>query len=327
MPADQLVNAVAEALPARVVGRDISLASLSRYRIGGPADLVITPSSPSELRQALLAVKKAGLTFVIIGDGSNLLFDDAGFRGAVIVVGRALGGVSFLDDGQVKVGAGHWAPFFVRKTINAGLEGLVHAIGIPGTIGGLVVMNGGSQRRGVSEYLTEVEVMTLDGDIQTLKRQDLDFGYRRSPFQDGDRVILSATFRLPKGDAAALRREAIEIMASRRSKFPRNTANCGSVFVSDPALYDLIGPPGKAIEAAGLKGVRFGGAQFSPDHANFIVNNGGARSADVLTLIARARRDVEKLTGVAMAAEVRHLGPTGRLQPAHDVIGEYSNGE
>jgi UDP-N-acetylmuramate dehydrogenase len=322
MPDNQSIAAVAKALPASIVQRQVSLASLSRWRIGGPADLVATPVCADDLRLALQAVDRFGTPYVVIGDGSNILFDDAGFHGVVIRIGRAFGGVKIAADGLVSVGAGQWAPCFVRQTITAGFAGLVHAIGIPGTVGGLIVMNGGSQRRGVSDFLTEVVVMTLQGETRSITRAELDFGYRRSPFQSGDLVILAAKFALPKGDTPALRREALEIMASRRSKFPKNTANCGSVFVSDPALYDRIGPPGKAIEAAGLKGLRHGGAQFSSEHANFIVNNGGARSSDVLALIGRARRDVEKLTGVAMNAEVRYLDPAGRLRPAHDVIGE-----
>ncbi|MBI1687007.1 UDP-N-acetylmuramate dehydrogenase [Caulobacter hibisci] len=302
---------------------DAPLSKLSRWRIGGAADLVVTPASRDALARTLRAAARSGLPHVVIGDGSNLLFDDAGFRGVVVQIGRALGGVSFGSDGEVTVGAGHWVPHFVHATINQGLAGAIHAIGIPGTVGGLVAMNGGSQRKGIGEHLIAAEVIDFDGNVRWLQQEELDFSYRHSRLQDGALVLVSARFRFEPGDARALRREAVEIMRSRRAKFPKVRANCGSVFVSDPRLYSLIGPPGLAIERAGLKGLAAGDAQISPEHANFIVNNGQARSVDVLALIAAARRRVFELTGVAMLAEVRHLSPVGQLRPAHELADQF----
>lgn len=321
--------AVVEAELRRALGSDelaagVPLASLSRWRIGGPADLVATPGSAEALADVLRIVRRAGVPVVVVGHGSNLLFDDAGLRGVVVRLGRALGGFRFGEHGEVEAGAGLWVPSFVRRVIGRGLAGAVHAVGIPGTLGGLVVMNGGSQRRGIGEHVESVDLLDRDGERRRLDRDTLAFSYRRSALQRGNAVLVSVRLRFPPGDPHAMRREAIALLRARRAKFPRVRANCGSVFVSDPALYDLIGPPGLAIERAGLKGFAIGGAQFSPDHANFIVNNGMAGSADVLRLIALARARVRDLTGVAMVAEVRHVSPDGRIRAADEAAAEFA---
>lgn len=313
------MDVIAGGLSPAEMRRGVSLASLGRWRIGGTADLVVEPATRGSLAATLRAITMSGIPHVVIGDGSNLLFDDAGFRGVVVRIGRAFGDVALLGNGVVRAGAGAWVPSLVRRAITAGLGGIVHAIGIPGTLGGLCVMNGGSQRKGIGEHIEQVEVMDYAGAIRCLDQHELGFAYRHSRLQDGRAIVVSATLRLVPGDRAALRREAITILASRRAKFPRVRANCGSVFVSDPKLYALIGPPGRAIEHAGLKGLRVGDAQISPDHANFIVNTGSARSADVLALIGAARETVRNLTGISMDAEVRHVAPDGLIRAAHEV--------
>lgn len=304
------------------VAADVPLATLGRWRIGGPADVVVTPRSTPALALTLQVVTDTGVPYVVIGDGSNLLFDDRGFRGVVIRVGRAFGGFRLGEDGVVDAGAGLWVPSFVRRVIAAGLSGAVHAIGIPGTLGGLVTMNGGSQRRGIGEHVIHADALDRRGAPHRLDREALGFAYRTSRLQAGDLIVTGVRLRFERGDRHAMRREAIGVLAARRAKFPKVRANCGSVFVSDPKLYDLIGPPGLAIERAGLKGHAIGDAQLSPEHANFIVNNGRARAGDVLALIALARARVAELSGVEMDAEVRHLAPDGTVRPAHLVLPE-----
>jgi UDP-N-acetylmuramate dehydrogenase len=261
----------------------------------------------------------SGVPWRVIGEGSNLLFDSAGYRGVLVRIGPALS--RYRGDartGVVECEAGLWVPCFVLKTIRLGLSGCVHAIGIPGMLGGLVTMNGGSQRRGIGEQVETVTTVDGQGRLAEVAQADCGFAYRRSAFQDDAAIIVAARFRYEHGDAATLRREAIEIMMSRKRKFPKNWPNCGSVFVSDPALYATLGPPGAAIEAVGLKGMRHGGARLSPLHANFIVNEGSARSEDVLALIGLARQKVFDRTGIAMRSEVLHLRPDGMLVPAHE---------
>jgi UDP-N-acetylmuramate dehydrogenase len=315
-----IAGAFRAVLPPHALAFDQPLAALGRWRIGGPADVVATPGNVEALQAVLAMITKSGVPHVIIGDGTNLLYDDEGFRGVVVHIGRAFGGFTIGEDGLVEAGAGLWVPCFVRQVLDAGMGGATHAIGIPGTLGGLLTMNGGSQRHGIGENVISVDAVERDGSLVRIEQADLGYGYRRSALQTRGAVVVSARFFFEHGDREALRREAISILASRRAKFPRVRANCGSVFVSDPALYSAIGPPGMAIEKAGLKGMSVGGAQLSPDHANFIVNNGGARSRDVLELIAMARSRVYALTGIAMNAEVRHLAPNGILRPAHEIF-------
>ncbi|WP_197054314.1 UDP-N-acetylmuramate dehydrogenase [Sphingomonas sp. 37zxx] len=318
-PLDAAARALANAMPPAEIAFDVPLASLGRWQIGGPADIVVTPTDAGSLALTLRLIADLGVPHIILGDGSNLLFDNAGFRGVVIRIGRAFDSLTLEDDGVVVAGAGWWVPSFVRHLINAGLSGAVHAIGIPGTLGGLVTMNGGSQRKGIGDNVLSVDVVDRHGMPRRLEHHELGYGYRRSRLQSGEHIVTAIRFRFERADPSALRREAIDILRSRRAKFPKVRANCGSVFVSDPKLYSLIGPPGLAIEKAGLKGFAIGDAQFSPEHANFIVNNDSARSQDVLALIALARSRVYDLTGIAMNAEVRHLSPDGTMRPAHEV--------
>jgi UDP-N-acetylmuramate dehydrogenase len=304
------------ALPGRVRA-DVPLASLGRWRIGGPADLVVSPDSPEAVARAVAILAEAGARWTAIGEGSNVLFDSAGYRGVILRIGPSLGGYrADPATGEVTAEAGIWVPCFVRRTLSLGLAGCVHAIGIPGMLGGLLAMNGGSQRLGIGDAVVEVTAVDPAGRLRRFDRADCGFAYRASVFQQNGAVIVAARFRYAPADPAALRREAIAIMAARRRKFPNRLPNCGSVFVSDPALYATLGPPGAAIEAVGLKGTRAGGARISPLHANFIVNEGGARSEDVLALVALARQRVFEQTGITMRAEILHLPPDGPLRPA-----------
>lgn len=317
-PVDHLRAQLGTLIPAADLRSNVPMASLGRWRIGGPADLVVTPADAIALAHTLRLIRETGVPHVIIGDGTNLLFDDAGFRGVVVRVGRAFADCIISPDGLVQAGAGMWVPSLVRRVVSAGLSGIVHAIGIPGTLGGLAVMNGGSQRKGIGEHIVHVDAMDYDGHIHRIAQKDLGYAYRTSSLQDGRLVVIGVTLQLTPGDRDALRRESIEILAARRAKFPKVRANCGSVFVSDPKLYALIGPPGEAIEKVGLKGFSSGDAQISPDHANFIVNNGRAGSADVLALVREARRRVAERTGIAMDAEVRHIDADGTIRAAHE---------
>lgn len=317
---DELAARLRRCIAPERLQRDVPLAALGRWRIGGAADFLVEVHSIEELACARAALAEAGLPALLIGHGSNLLFDDAGLRGAVIRLSGAFRALEFGGEGVVEAGAALWVPRFVRALIGAGLAGAVHAIGIPGTVGGLVAMNGGSQRRAIGEQLLAARVMERDGSSRWLDRAELALGTRMTSLRHDGRILLSARFRFVDGDPAALRREALALLAARRRKFPQIRANCGSVFVSDPAQFAAIGAPGAAIEAAGLKGVRIGDARIATEHANFIVNLGQARSRDVLALVALARERVLARTGVAMRAEVRHVAPDGTVRPAHEAV-------
>lgn len=293
-----------------------SLKRFSRWKIGGLADYVVDAQNGPCLIETLAWLHGRGIPAIVIGDGSNVLFDDEGFRGVVLRIGRSLKALNIRGT-SVRAEAGNFVPRFVRAVASAGLSGAEHAIGIPGTLGGLVVMNGGSQRRGIGENLTRVRGCSIAGVPFELARTECKFRYRSSALLETGAVVIESEFEFVPGDVASMRREMLSIMRERRAKFPQHLPNCGSVFVSDPAMYATTGPPGKAIQETGLKGLRIGGAQISPLHGNFIVNVDCATSADVLALIGLIRRRVFARTGFWLECEVRHVTPTGLVRRAH----------
>ncbi|WP_084570782.1 UDP-N-acetylmuramate dehydrogenase [Methylosinus sp. PW1] len=300
-------------------GADLRL--VSRWRIGGSAAALVEPASAVEARGTLAVLAEDCTPALVVGNGSNLLFDDAGFDGVIVRIGRSLGSIS-RDGRTVRAEAGLFAPRFVRELGRFGLSGLEHAIGIPGTLGGLIYMNGGSQRKGVGSNIVAVRGCDRSGRAFERSHAECGFHYRGSSLQSDDLVVLEADFAFVERDPASMRREMIAILADRQRKFPKNLPNCGSVFLSDPLMYRTVGPPGAAIERVGLKGTRLGGAEISTLHANFIVNVAGASSRDVLGLIHLARTRVHDATGFWMDCEVRHVAPDGRLRPAHEAAAE-----
>lgn len=293
------------------------LRKLSRWRIGGRASWVVEPSSTDEVSALIRYLAARDLPMVVIGDGSNLLFDDEGLDAVVIRIGRKISAFSIHDE-RVVSQAGVWIPRLARNVAARGFAGMQHTIGIPGTLGGLVCMNGGSQRRGIGDNVINVTAVMPDGSVKVFDRSECEFSYRESIFQNNQAVITEAVLGFERSDSSEMRREMLEIMHSRRTRFPLKLPNCGSVFVSDPSMYKHIGPPGKAIEDSGLKGARVGDAQVSPFHANFIVNLGKASSHDVLSLVQKIRQTVFDRTNYSMNCEVRHVSRHGRVQIAHE---------
>lgn len=301
------------------VSKDAPLSHFSTWKIGGTADVLVSPACVEDVSFLQRYAHDKSIPCIVIGDGSNMLFDDDGFRGIVIHIGRALSRFEMTADGVVHAEAGIWTPHFVRKVACAGFKGSEHAIGVPGTLGGLVVMNGGTNRKGIGEQITSVTIVKEDGKVKIIEKTACDFSYRHSSLQDGNAVVVGAAFKYEKGDASALRLQMITTLMNRNRKFPRKMPNCGSVFLSSPELHEKVGPPGKVVQEAGFKGFRQGGAMVSDMHANFIVNTGGATSDDVLTLITKIRAAVFERTGHKMECEARHLLPNGKMVPAHEI--------
>jgi len=310
-----LASMLAAELPGRV-RENVLLSELSRWRIGGPARAFVEPRSIHEAAKLMALMAGRPEPLFIMGDSSNTLFDDAGFTGVIMRIGRNLSAMKITGN-QAWAQAGIWVPGFARAVGAAGLSGIEHTIGIPGTLGGLIVMNGGSQRKGIGLNVREVLCVDERGNFFTLDHKQCGFSYRTSTLQGRRAVVLEAKLELDARNRRDIGSEMLSILRERRKKFPHKSPNCGSTFLSNPSMYEHVGPPGKAIEDAGLKGVRRGGAQISELHANFIVNTGGATSEDVLWLIRHIREEVMRRTGYAMECEVRHLHASGRLEPAH----------
>jgi UDP-N-acetylmuramate dehydrogenase len=313
-----LVENLLETIPL-ACRQNLPASEFSYWKIGGPVKLFVEPNDIQELALAIkLCNAQSDVPFLVVGDGSNLLFDSLGFDGVVIKIGNNLSSLK-VDGTNVVCEAGIWVPELTFRLSSYGLSGIEHICGIPGRLGGLVYMNGGSNRRSILENTVSIELINKRGEIEQVYVEDLEFAYRTSPFQkaNDERIVARVELKLEKSERKLVRNQIKTILSSRRKKFPRKLPNCGSVFLSDPAMYDIIGPPGFAIEKVGLKGRVRGNAQISPVHANFIVNNGEASSDDVLYLIALARREVYKSTNFLMDCEVRYVYPSGGLVQAH----------
>ncbi len=313
-------------LAAEDVGRvtfDAPLSLHNSWKIGGSADLLIEPSNPQQIVTLVRFAHRQQIPLVVIGQGTNLLFDDAGVRGIVLKIGAQMADIQ-LDGQRIVAEGGAWVPQLARLSMRAGLTGLEHCIGIPGTLGGLVMMNGGSQRKGIGENIKQIQIVTAAGEQQLLSRTECQFSYRHSALQGTGAVVVKAELECLPGDIDEIRREMVCDLRNRRYKFPRKQPNCGSVFLSSAEMHADIGPPGKIIEAAGLKGTRIGQAEVSRQHANFIVNLGGATSNDVLTLIDHIRKTVQQRIGFDLCCEVRYVSPAGLVTPAHLTAGNTS---
>lgn len=313
---ERVLRALQEAVPGGVRAA-VDLADISRWRIGGMADAFIEPADERELIAAFEVLADAGAPYCVIGETSNLLFDSEGMRGAIVRIGPRMSGIT-IDGLDVVTKAGTRVPELARAVGEAGLTGIEHTVGIPGTIGGLVLMNGGSQRKGIGSHVAWVRYVNADGTTSTLTRDECAFAYRTSVLQQRRGAVVEVGLRLEEGDRRSIVAEMDAIVASRAARFPEDEPNCGSTFLSNPAMYATVGPPGRAIEDAGLKGHQIGGAQVSPKHANFICNVGGATSDDVLRLIALIRSAVQRQTGYALDAEAKYVTTEGEMMSAHN---------
>jgi UDP-N-acetylmuramate dehydrogenase len=292
------------------------LADYCTWRIGGPADLLVEPQNIAQIQRLHRFAHQHEIPCVVIGQGSNLLFSDAGVRGIVLRLGQHFARLQ-IKGARVTAEAGVWVPGLARKAQQAGLTGLEHIVGIPGTVGGLVLMNGGSHRQCIGDLVERVTLVNPDGEIQELSATACDFSYRHSALQGSGAVVVKVELSCPHGDHRVIRRAMLADLSERRRKFPLHTPNCGSVFLSSAAMHASVGPPGRIIEERGLKGRRVGGAEVSLQHANFIVNRGGASADDVLTLITAIRAEVRNAIGFELDCEVRYVSPSGEIMPAH----------
>jgi len=275
------------------------------WKVGGPCDEFIDLATVKEISENII---KKNVLFV--GRGSNLLFDSVGYKGSILRLGTNFSKIA-ITSGFCVVGAGYFVPFMVRALSKLGYGGLEHCVGIPATLGGLVVMNGGSQRKFISEHLVYVDYIDDTGTLVRIKKEDCLFGYRNSIFKHKKCCIISVAFNFPKIICNDNRKELLSILTTRRRKFPRKLPSCGSVFISDASKYESIGPPGMIIEKLGLKGKIIGGAQISEIHGNFIVNRGNASSVDILSLVAHINNEIHKNHNFKLKAEAIYVDIDG----------------
>ena len=301
------------------VFQGVDLSALSHWRIGGFADLLLRPASAEEVVALRRWFFSRDISHVVIGKTSNLLFADEGLRVPCLQIGQALSEIS-IEGEEVFAGAGAWVPGLARTLMLHGLSGGEHMSGIPGALGGLVCMNGGSNGRSVGGNVVSVESVDRQGTLITREARECGFDYRRSVYQANGEIITSLHLRFLPGDRKAIRRVMLADLATRRKKFPLKEPSCGSVFKRNAPMYADIGPPGAVIEQLGFKGMRVGGAMVSPKHANFIVNTGQAKAADILEAIRRIRDTVYDQTGYTLHTEACYVTPEGKVLPVDSVL-------
>ena len=272
------------------------------FRIGGPADLFVTPGSIQAVADSIRICKETQTPCAVIGNGSNLLVSDTGYRGVIIQIGRNLNQVS-VNGEEIRAQAGAMLSVIAKTALSESLTGFEFASGIPGTLGGAAVMNAGAYGGEMKDVLTEVTVLTREGEIRTIPAEKLEMGYRTSLAAKNGWIILEAVLKFQKGDAEAIRGRMEELKMQRVTKQPLDLPSAGSTFKRPEGYF-----AGKLIMDAGLRGFTVGGAQISEKHCGFVVNKGGATAEDVRNLICAVQKKVQEDAGVKLEPEVKFLG-------------------
>ena len=272
------------------------------FRIGGNADIYISPKSSEEIQSILFLAKKYDVPVTVMGNGSNLLVSDKGIRGIVIQIGEDMSTILVKGE-KITAQAGALLKTIGEKALQSSLEGFAFAGGIPGSLGGAVCMNAGAYGGEIKDILVEAEVLTEDLQINKLSTQQLQFSYRHSIIPEKGYIVLSATFLLKKGNQKEIAQKMTELAQQRREKQPLNFPSAGSIFKRPQGYF-----AGKLITDAGLKGYSIGDAQVSQKHGGFIVNKGNATCADVLALIEHCQKTVFEKFGVMLETEVKMIG-------------------
>ena len=278
------------------------MASHTTFRIGGPADYFVMPETVEELRDILALCKEEGLPYFILGNGSNLLVGDKGFRGVVIQLYKNFDGLS-IEGTRVTAKSGAMLIRVAKEAGKAGLTGLEFASGIPGTIGGAMVMNAGAYGGEMKDVVTAVTVLTKDGDIKTLTGSEMNFRYRGSVVEDEGYIVLEAVMELKIGNLEEIQARIDELSLQRRTKQPIEYPSAGSTFKRPEGHF-----AGKLIQDTNLRGYQVGGAQVSEKHCGFVINAGGATAADVMQLMQDVSDKVNAQFGVTLEPEVKRIG-------------------
>ena len=286
------------------VTAEASLAQCTTYRIGGPADLLVTANSYAGLLRTIRLLQEEGVPWVILGRGSNVLAADGGYRGCVVRLGREFQRMS-VDGNSITAGAGVLLPQLVNESLSKQLSGLECCAGIPGTVGGAVSMDAGSRHHWIGRVIRDVVTLQPGRGMVRHDGAQIEWGYRWCSIPS-DQIILEATFDLIPSDKQTIAAEMNRRMARRRASQPIGKPCCGSVF-KNPGDRSV----GAMLDSCGLKGVSEGKARVSERHANFVVNEGGATAVDVVRLINRMHEAVKERFGVDLTPEVKFLGFEG----------------
>ena len=299
MDFDLIFKTLNERLPGLKLSRDEDMKAHTSFRIGGPARLFAEVESEKQLAGIVAALKELNVPFLVIGRGTNLLVKDEGFDGVVIHMGEGFSHI-YAHNGSVNAEAGASLAAIASAALQHGLTGMEFAHGIPGSLGGALLMNAGAYGGEMKDIVEFVRYMDADGNIREREAADCGFAYRHSCFEEENCIILGARLRLDHGEKEAMAARMKELSEKRIASQPLDKPSAGSTFKRPATGYAAA-----MIDQCGLKGFRVGGAQVSEKHAGFVINAGGASCADVLELMARVQEKVNERFGVMLEPEVK----------------------
>ena len=278
------------------------MSSHTTFRVGGEASMLVRISSPDQLLKLIPYLNDIGEPYYVIGNGSNILVGDKGYNGVILEIGSGMSDIR-VEGNRIIAGAGALLSSIARVALENDLSGLEFASGIPGSIGGGVVMNAGAYGGEIRDVVTEVEVMSVDGQLMTISKRDMQFGYRTSIIKMRPFTVLSVTMELTPGDHTVIEDKMKELSARRKEKQPLEYPSAGSTFKRPEGYF-----AGKLIMDAGMRGYTIGGAAVSEKHCGFIVNKGNATAADVYEVIQEVEERVKERFDVTLEPEIVFLG-------------------
>ncbi len=303
---DEMNEESMQALLQDVSGGSVKLAepmSLhTTFRIGGPADYFVEPAGAKKAMDTIIICRRQKIPCYVVGRGSNLLVGDRGIRGVVVHIGDSVSGCA-LEDGKIYAEAGISLAVLAHLALENSLEGFEFAAGIPGSLGGALVMNAGAYGGEMKDVVKAVQVFTPDGLLRWVDAGDMDFGYRRSILQKDGGIALAAEIELREGDSSLIKTRMAELSVRRRTKQPLEYPSAGSTFKRPEGYF-----AGKLIEECGLAGFSVGGAAVSQKHCGFVINKGEATASDVLELCGYVQSKVKEKFGVWLEKEIRCIG-------------------
>ena len=289
-------------LKVEQVKKDEPMKIDTTFRVGGPASYFVTPETEEEVAKVIEVCTQENVPYYIVGNGSNLLVSDQGYEGVIIQIYKQMNRVEITEN-EIHAQAGALLSMIANRAMEAELTGFEFAAGIPGTLGGACVMNAGAYGGEMKDVLETVTVLTRDGDVKTLTKDELELGYRTSVIAKKDYIVLSAVIRLENGKKEEIKAVMDDLKEKRITKQPLEYPSAGSTFKRPEGYF-----AGKLIQDAGLRGFQVGGAQVSEKHCGFVVNKDQATAADVMNLMNQVSDKVYEMSGVRLEPEVKRLG-------------------
>ena len=289
-------------LKVEQVKKDEPMMIHTTFRAGGPASYFVTPETEEEIAKVIEVCTQENVPYYIVGNGSNLLVSDQGYEGVIIQIYKQMNQVEITEN-EIHAQAGALLSMIANRAMEAELTGFEFAAGIPGTLGGACVMNAGAYGGEMKDVLETVNVLTRDGDVKTLTKDELELGYRTSVIAKKDYIVLSAVIRLENGKKEEIKAVMDDLKEKRITKQPLEYPSAGSTFKRPEGYF-----AGKLIQDAGLRGFQVGGAQVSEKHCGFVVNKDQATAADVMNLMNQVSDKVYEMSGVRLEPEVKRLG-------------------